>query len=75
LETTVWYAADMNNFPIRIQMPAEEGSTVIMTFKDIKLARPDAKQFEAPAGLTRYTSGEALVDAMTKAQTNPTAKK
>jgi len=75
LETTVWYAADLNNFPVKIEMPAEEGTLVIMTFKDVKLARPDAKQFEAPAGLTRYTSGEALVEAMTKTQTNPTAIK
>ncbi len=75
LETMVWYAADMKDFPIQIQMPAGEGTVAIMTFKDVKLTRPDAKQFEAPAGLTRYTSGEALVNAMTKAQTSPTAKK
>ena len=75
LETTVWYAADMKDFPIKIEMPAGEGAVVIMKFKDVKLARPELKEFEAPAGLTRYASGEALLDVMTRTQANPTAKK
>jgi hypothetical protein len=75
LEPIVWYATDMNNFPIRIEMPWENGTVVIVIFKDVKLTRPEAKQFEAPAGLTRYTSGEALADAMAKTQTSPNAKK
>jgi len=75
LVTTVWYATDMKDFPVKLEMPSEEGSVVIMKFKEVKLVRPELKEFEAPAGLTRYASGEALLDAMAKTQTNPTAKK
>lgn len=74
METTVWNATDLKDFPVQIQMPAEDGAMVIMKFKDIKLARPDAKQFEAPAGMTKYSTPEALLDKMTKAQGSATGK-
>ena len=49
--------------------------TVLLKFKDVKLARPDAKLFEAPAGLTRYGSAEDILDALTKAQSPAEVKK
>jgi hypothetical protein len=74
VEAVVWNATDLKDFPVQIQME-DQGATVQVKFKDVKLARPDAKQFEAPAGLTRYDSAEAILDALTKTQGSADAKK
>jgi hypothetical protein len=58
-----WNAADLKDFPVQLQM-TEQDNTILMKFKEIKLGRPDAKQFEAPAGLTRYDSAEKLMKAV-----------
>jgi hypothetical protein len=59
-ESIVWNATDLKKFPVRIE--TEEGGTKLtMLFKDIKLAQPDAKNFEAPSDLKRYTSREELM--------------
>ena len=44
----------------------EQDSTLLMKFRDIKLARPDPSRFAAPTGLTKYKTDEALMDAVTK---------
>jgi hypothetical protein len=68
-EATVWYATDLKNFPIKIQLNQPE-VTVVMQYRDVKLTRPDGKQFEAPAGFTRYASIEVLMqNAMIKGAT------
>jgi len=74
IEAVVWNAPDLKDFPVQIQMN-DQGVTVLITFKDVKLARPDARQFEAPAGLTKYASAEAILDALTKTQGSADAKK
>src|SRR5262249_61831740 len=61
-DAVVWNATDLNRFPVRIQMNQPE-ATVLMQFKEIKLARPEEKQFEAPASFARYDSIERLVRA------------
>lgn len=60
-EATVWNATDLKDFAVQMQI-VEEGSTVIMKFKDIKLGNPGASLFEAPAGLARYTDATKLLD-------------
>ena len=62
-EATVWSATDLKDFPVRI-LSKEKDDTIIMNFKDIKLARPDAKLFEKPAGYTEYPSKEAMMQAV-----------
>lgn len=62
---TVWDATDLKNFPVQIQM-TEQGSTLVMKFRDVKLSKPDASRFEAPSGLTKYKTDEALMDAAAK---------
>lgn len=62
---TVWNATDLRGFPVQIQVP-EQDTTLVMKFRDVKLAAPDPARFEPPAGLTRYKSDEALMDAATK---------
>ena len=62
-EATVWSATDLKDFPVRI-LSKEKDDTIIMNFKDIKLAKPDAKLFEKPAGYTEYPSKEAMMQAV-----------
>jgi hypothetical protein len=66
-EALVWYANDMNDFPVRIQMEQPD-ALVVMDFRDVKFARPESTQFEAPAGFVRYDNAETLMqNAMLKA--------
>jgi hypothetical protein len=66
-EALVWYAPSLKQFPMRIQMDQQQ-TTVVMQYRDVKLVRPDPRQFEPPAGFTRYTSVEELMQgAMLKA--------
>jgi len=52
-EFVVWNATDLKKFPVKIEQ--KEGSTeMTSTYKDIKFAKPDAAQFEPPAGFTKY---------------------
>lgn len=60
VQGVVWNATDLKNFPIKIQLP-EGDSLVEMTFKDVKLQKPDAASFEPPAGYRRYDNMEKLV--------------
>jgi hypothetical protein len=48
LQATTWNAPDLKDLPIRVEMKKEE-STVIITFKQIEFAKPDAKRFDVPA--------------------------
>lgn len=52
-ESTVWNATGLKNFPLKIES-VQHGTPVTMTFKDVKLAKPDAGLFEAPANSTKY---------------------
>jgi hypothetical protein len=52
-ESTVWNSSDLKMFPVRIES-VEKGSSTAMLFKDIKLAKVDASQFDPPAGATKY---------------------
>ena len=59
-ESTVWNATDLKNFPVQIQT-AEGGANVTMLFKNVSLAKPEAGQFEAPAGYTKYDNMQAMM--------------
>jgi hypothetical protein len=60
IDSTVWDAADLKNFPVKIVTgDADHPST--MTFKNISLAEPDANLFVAPAGLTKYTDVQTMM--------------
>ena len=52
-ESTVWSATDLNNFPIKIET-VQNGATVILLFRDLKLEAPDAAQFNPPADYKQY---------------------
>lgn len=61
-EFVVWNATDMKDFPAKLEMKQNE-STVVMVYRDIKLAKPDAAQFEPPAGFKKYASMQEMMMA------------
>lgn len=59
-EATVWYAADLRNFPLKVQMDQLQ-MTVVLQYRDVKLTQPDAGRFEPPAGFTKHPTVEHLM--------------
>lgn len=73
VEAILWNASDLKDFPIKIQLK-DKDYTIVINFKDIKLARPEQSDFEAPAGMTRYESAEALMGAQISSYSTPAKK-
>jgi len=61
----VWNATDLKEFPIRIQT-SENGTTVVMSFSGIQFAKPDARQFDPPAGFTKFADLQQMMEARVK---------
>jgi len=59
----VWNATDLKDFPIQIHILGGD-ETVVMSFQDVKLIKPEARLFEPPEGLTRFDTAEKLVKAL-----------
>jgi hypothetical protein len=66
LEATVWNATDLKKFPVKIEHQAEGGSEITVTtlFKNVKLEKPAASQFEVPQGFQKYNGMMELMQAM-----------
>jgi hypothetical protein len=47
LEAVTWNAADLKDFPLQIQMNQKDNQ-VLMRFSQVRLVKPDAKQFDLP---------------------------
>jgi hypothetical protein len=56
-QALVWYATDLKDFPIQIQM-SDTKQTFVVTFRQVKLGRPDPKLFEPPADMKRYDDAQ-----------------
>ena len=52
-ESTVWNATDLKDFPVKIETE-QGGQTSTMLFKDIKLEKPNASEFDPPTSYTKY---------------------
>lgn len=61
-EAIVWYATDLKSFPLKVQLDQQQ-MIVVMHYRDVKLERPNATQFEPPAGLTKFASVEQLMQS------------
>jgi hypothetical protein len=61
-EATVWNATDLKKFPVKIEL-AEQGHPTTMLFKEVKLAKPDAALFEAPADFKKYDNMQQMMQA------------
>ena len=66
-EALVWNATDMKDFPVQMQMNDKE-TTVVMRYNEVRLSKPDAKQFDAPAGFTRHSDMQQLMIAVAQKQ-------
>jgi hypothetical protein len=63
-EMMLWAAPERPDFPIQIQM-TENGYGILLKLQNVRFARPEAKQFEAPAGFQKFeTVQRLLVQAM-----------
>ena len=63
-EATIWNATDLKDFPVQI-MTKEKEDTVVIRYRQIQLAKPDAKSYDAPVGFQEYSSVEALMAGLT----------
>jgi hypothetical protein len=62
-EAIVWNATDLKDFPVQIQT-AEKDNTVVMHYREVQFAKPDAKQFDPPGGFTEYGDMPQLVQGV-----------
>jgi len=60
IEMRVWNATDLRDFPLQTEMDTDDG-TVVTTFKNVKLVKPDAAQFDPPTNFTRYDSVQEMM--------------
>lgn len=63
-ELTVWYATDLKEFPVQVLTQQGE-ETVITRYKQIQLTKPDAKQFDLPAGFKEYSDMQSFIQGIT----------
>jgi len=63
-EAVVWNATDLKDFPVKMQMAQAGGGTLVMTYSNIKLEKPDAKLFEPPADFEKHASVEKLLQSV-----------
>jgi len=62
-EVTVWNATDLKDFPVQIE--TQEGDDkVTIRYRQIRLAKPDARQFEPPTGFKEYDDLESLMQGV-----------
>ena len=73
-EVLVWEASDLKSFPIQIRM-TEKGTNVVIRYKDVQFSRPDARQFEAPAGYAKHTDMMQLMQVGMQKMANGAGKK
>jgi hypothetical protein len=59
-ESTVWNATDLKQFPIKI-VTTDNGPASTILFKDVTFTKPAANLFEAPAGFTKYTDVQVMM--------------
>ena len=59
-EATVWNATDMKKFPVKVEA-TENGHTMDMVFKDVKLTKPAASLFTPPSDYKKYDTMMSLM--------------
>ncbi|MEO6033763.1 MAG: DUF4412 domain-containing protein [Verrucomicrobiota bacterium] len=72
-EATVWNATDLKDFAIQMQIK-ESSANTIMKFKEVQLVKPNAKEFEPPAGFTKYQTIEEIQQLMMQKMMKAPAK-
>ena len=59
-ESTVWNAADLKNFPIKI-VTGDAAHAATMVFQNVSFTKPAASLFEPPSGFTKYNDPQTMV--------------
>ncbi|MDD4869888.1 MAG: DUF4412 domain-containing protein [Kiritimatiellae bacterium] len=59
-ESIIWNATDLKDFPVKIET-VEQGNSITMLFKDVKLSKPNGILFEPPADSKRYDNPMVLM--------------
>ncbi|MBE0541454.1 MAG: hypothetical protein IH623_08720 [Verrucomicrobia bacterium] len=62
-ELTVWNASNLKDFPVQILTKQDEG-TVITRYRQVQLARPEAKLFDPPATFKEYPDMQSFMQGV-----------
>ena len=60
-EWLMWQAADLKDFPVKVELTAEKGTVVTMLYRNISQNKPDAALFAPPSSFTRYGSMQEMM--------------
>ena len=60
---TVWNASDLKDFPLQI-VTKEKEDTVVIRYKEVKLAKPEGPLFDPPSGFKEYTDYAAMMQGV-----------
>jgi hypothetical protein len=63
VEALMWNAADLKDFPVRIQVKEKENTSTI-NFSDVQFTKPEASKFDAPTGYTKYNNPQEMMQAV-----------
>ena len=61
-EALVWNATSLKDFPVQLRITEGE-NTIEMRFRQVKFEKPEARQFEPPAGYTKYADFQQFMQA------------
>jgi len=61
-DVLVWNATNLKDFPVQVRI-AEGENTIEMRFRQVKFEKPEAGQFEPPAGYTKYADFQQFMAA------------
>jgi hypothetical protein len=71
LDAITWEATDLKNFPIQIQTK-DNGKVTVVRYKQIRLEKPAASQFEPPKEYAQFKDMmELMKSVMKKAAASP----
>jgi hypothetical protein len=59
---TVWQATNLQNLPIKIAITKDK-QTYQLQLSNVRLGQPNAAYFQVPAGLTKQTDMNAIMQA------------
>ena len=69
-EFTIWQATEMKKFPVKI-VSTDDGQAATMTFKEVKLTKPEGSQFDPPKDFKKYDNFMALMMEQMKGMGGP----
>jgi hypothetical protein len=62
-ELTVWNATNLKDFPVQV-LTKQDDDTIITRYRQIQLAKPEARLFDLPAGFKEYEDTQSFVQGI-----------